>query len=302
MTELPEEDLVLVVDYVDGRLGRMEAIDFERRLSEEPELADAVRSFAGIDRLQWTALEHARSKRASWRLRLFVPIAAAAAVALVWGVLEILGRGEPLAVRSAVVAAGRDLRDHNLVLDLPPDFLPVGEGVRSTDEEVSAREYVARARSAEERLVESALGSPAPEVRSFAYNLVLAPERTCSALVLSVDQVGRARLELPGDARRYAGDRRHLLPQEPLVLVPQENGVDRVEHRPGFLLRSGSTEVTAILAFREAALDVETASALEALIARYSEPSTAATAERALLEWLDVNCFSVRRFRVTEPD
>jgi hypothetical protein len=310
-TEPSERDMELLVDYVDGRLDAAERDALELRLSQDPELEEALESFLRVDRLQRLAAEQASTVGGAPRGRLLTfprALAALAAAALIVvggpAVVRWIEGPARIGFRVAALPSGVTLADHNRCLELDPTLHPPGNGLRSgaAGTEIPVGEYMERVAAAEASRIEQGLAAKDELIEtSFPYYVVpIEVAAPASAVVVQLDeQGGRARVFPTGDDATHAAGRlaagRHVLPSPTVRLTPESEAYDAVDFARGFQIPRDAGVVTVLVALRAEALAPELLAELDALLSGGADVV-------AVEEWLDAQGFARRALRLREVD
>jgi hypothetical protein len=312
-----EKDLLLILDYVDGRLSPEAMVGLEIRFTNDPELAAAYESFETVDDLQrQVALAQARPKklrllRGGRHLR---PMAAAALLMVAASVFLTRDKGSSLCTQVAMVPSSVAWPEFNRALGVGDEWQGrTPNPLRGSDQpEFPHGEYFARVAPIQEARLERALvEKTAPPMEYF--NVALRPGSACSALVLMADATGRvvdhegspyapafpATESWTADSGRLAADRLEVLPRRNLVL----NDDQRIgRYDPGFLVPMKAVRLEVLVGLRKAPLDQALRDSLGLLLSDLAQvpPTPQGTSER-LRSWLREHGFEVTTSSVEEP-
>ena len=317
-----QQDLLLILDYIDGRLSTQEMLRAELRFSNDPELGAACESFAAMD-----ALQRELSRSEAGPLRSSGPthflrgglglVSAAAAVLLVVcaGLYITRDRSMPNSMRVVVLRSDVGVAGFNRELQLGPDWLAVDPSqVRGAgDADVDARAYFEHVAPIQEQRLEATLEGAGTITPMTYFSLVLKPAEPCSAIVLLMESDGVV-VDAEGlpfgvafpaqeawnvESGRLQGGSIAVLPRRNLTW--DSSGDGRPIYDPGFLVRGQSGTVLALVGLRAAALDDvlrgALGSKLQELSARARNPLTTADALRA---WLREEGFALQEFLIEE--
>ena len=297
--ELPAEQIATIVDWIDGNLSAEAALEFELRLSADPELAARVEAFANLDSLMrhkarasgvkararphwgvWAGLAAAALLVIAVLPRFFSSPAPSFEVALAPSFALAEEWTQQSAELKGTCAPGIAMaRGENPTLLSPEEFLRRTEAAESS--------VVARALDGGQRELEAGWFVVPIELSAPASVVVLGFAKDASALRLFPDPKD---VDPAAVASRVAAGR-HLLPSARAGLGRSAKTVD---YRPGFLVPLGAREFEVLVAARADALDAATLAGLDSWIA--SEKSVDSAAAR-----LTEAGFSVRRLSVREP-
>jgi len=291
---LPDDDLAVCVAYVDGLLPVEQQLEFERRLSAEPELAARVRRLLETDELLRDAAhatqretERAR-RRAPWVWALGL---AAAAGLLIWAAASIVApRSEPLfhaALEASHEGAREWLQDHEQLAGLSTAGLESARGGASPSN-VAPERFVELAGAVERAQAQRTLAQTPTLALEAGYFLVpLRLVERSDVVVVALSAPGRA--ERLHQAEGLAPGE-HVLPAPRFALVG-EGAALRVRFQRGFLTPVGCGELQVVVAVRRASSQASSAT-LEERGAR----------DRAELEAaLRAQGYQTRGFTVREP-
>jgi anti-sigma factor RsiW len=304
-----DADLLLILDYLDGKLSQAEGLAFELRLSEEPELAAERDELERMDHLQRAAAvtpqkaQPAPVQHSSWR-RALVAVAATVAVVFAARWLVTSTSIEP-ELHIAILASGPTLPEHNAALGLdeadarkvPPGFgLRAGAGAGKY-ETVPVEEYLALTTAPARERVRAALAEGATSAAAKYFVVPLRSAQDASAVVLLVDADGASvayPVESPWSAAsgRLAGGRDHVLPG-PVVTRDAGDADALIEYAPGFRVPRRAGELLVLVGLRAEPLDEALRSELRGATEAMSSPDDLAT-------WLTVNGFLVTRLTARE--
>jgi len=308
---LQEKDLLLIVDYVDGRLSSEEMVGLEIRFSNEPELAAAYDSFDTIDGLQReVALAQVRPKgfrllRGGRHLR---PVAAAALLLVAASLFLTRDAQRPLATGIALVPSGIAWSDFNRALDVDGTWGDRTPNVRraSGEPEFPHREYFDQVSPIQDARFERALAEMSAPPPMYYFNVVLRPESACSALVLIADATGQVvdhegNPQAPAfptgdpwtaDSGRLAAGLLEVLPRRNLVWNDADKRVDPYE--AGFLVPLQSIRLEVFIGLREQPFDDGLKESLDSMLSDLSAgPRSAETTSRTLQAWMNEQGFEI---------
>jgi hypothetical protein len=279
--ELSESDVVAVMAYVGGDMTEAEQLAFERRLAADAQLARTVESCLDLDGLlsarPWPARtsEPAAVLRSPWaaRLRRWAP--ALAAVALVALGLRLFwpGVGSPATARIGLLPSHATLAEfsqsHEELRGLKPPASDDLRGGPGTKANVTAEEYLAKAKPLEEAAARRAFEPQASELSATFFQIVLELPESSHVLVVGLPDVGvPIQLHPPPDGVR--GARSRAVPSQPAdgllgpgtVFLPSpalalvgEIEAAVVEFAPGFSIPLGADTLDVVVGVREKPLD-----------------------------------------------
>lgn len=313
-----EKDLLLILEYVDGKLSGEEMMALEIRFSNEPELAAAFESFEAMDQLQ-RGITLAEAQPAPLRLvqgkRHWRPLAAAALLMLTAALLLLDDLWQTTTIDVAAVSSGINWSEFNRELELDEAWIGQSPSTLrgNANSEFSHEDYFEHVAPIQEARLEQALaGELEPEAMVY-FNLVLQPEEECSALVLIFDATGKVisdrnrpyEVAFPvgkswvPDSGRLSGGQLEVLPRRNLVWDAQRNQVG--DYGRGFLVPLGSRRLEVLTGLRQERLDNELKKSLDALLLELSksEPDPAVTESRLRL-WLRTTGFEISVTEVVE--
>lgn len=257
-----ESDRAQCVAYIDGLLDQREQLEFERRLAEDPALAERVRALLETDELLRGAKAQtaALGARANARRPLvWAASLAAAAALLVWLGIQLVRRPTTSTNFHVALApsfeAGREYAAS--VAQLEGLVARGVETLRGDNavENVTPERFVEIAREAEleeasRRLSDAGLA----QLRAGYFVLPLRLERASEVLVFAARPGQPFELLHPTDGSRQAARLPaglHVLPGERFVLAGEGDAV-RVRYQRGFLTPLGAPELRVLVAVRAA--------------------------------------------------
>lgn len=325
-----EEDLLRIIDYLDGRLSSNEMMEFEARLADDAELEACFVSFEEMDQLQ-RDVERLRALKKKPRLSLLTPrtwVAAAALLLLslglykgnLWSWFESPLADEPTGVQLAILPSGPDAESYHRSLgvvvedgpELPESWSAVrGPGAQGRPD----REYydwIAPAQA--ERLATAFETGPVLEPLEY-FTIAVRPEEESSAIVLLLDSQGSLR-GANGDADSVAypdadpwnsGSGRLLanvvqvLPRSNVEWTASTNRL--ADFAPGFLVPLGVEFVDVLVGHRGEALTEPLRVELMTLIAGLDSSAEKLTETNSRLRtWFESNGFNSIETRVLSKD
>ncbi len=276
LDRISDEDLELLFAYLDGELAEEAALDFERRLADDPELAERCEELARTDE-RYRRL-HERPARG------FVPLtwlAAAAAVVLALTAWWLRGP-EPLGLQVAVLPGDATLTEFQARIGHPGLVAPDERGGEGDPEQEAKLDIL---REALDRQRDVALASGQARTSAGYYYVALEIEKPAYVLLIEFPQPGSPRvLPQPAGALTHLSKAGvHLLPQEPLP-----ESIEGRVFQYGYLLPLGVRRVEVLGALRA---HIDTAD-LQVIRERF-----AATDPRELRSWLEARgyrCFALK--------
>lgn len=317
-----EQDLLAILDYIDGRLSTEEQLSLELRFTNDPELAAAFESFEAMDQLE-RQTARAKCRPAPGRLtpvrRRVVWFAAAAVLAVSAGMLLMQGlsdRPDSLTCELAVLPSAKNWLDFNGKLELGEQWIDLDPGLnRGGNRDASEhREYFEHIGPLQEARLAEALALTGEPAHAEFFNVVLRPASDCSVVVLVYDVRGEVsdrvgepyRPAYPVD-EGWTGETGRLLADR-LAVLPARNArwdeasADVVPYDPGFLVPAGAERLEVLIGLRATVLDAQLESSLDALLDELSQasPDPQVTSSR-LLAWFTDAGFDVLQTEVLEP-
>lgn len=297
--ELPAEQIATIVDWIDGNLSHEAALEFEMRLSAEPELAVRVEALFGFDALM---RRKARASGAEARPRLH------------WGVWTALAA----AALVAITALPRFLASPTPTFEvaLAPSFALAEDWTQQSPElkgacapgismargenptQLSPDEFLRRSGLAEAAVVAQALEAKRHEIEAGWFVVPIELSAPASAVVLGFRQNAASLRLFPSPAGAASATDASRLPAGRQILPGARAAFGRsqqtVNYQPGFLVPLGAKELTVLVAVREAGLDAAFLAELDGWIAS-GEPVD------IVAERLGRAGFRVQRLSVREP-
>ncbi len=256
-----EADRAKCVAYIDGLLDQREQLEFERRLAEDPALAERVRALLETDELLRGAKAQtaALGARANARRPLvWAASLAAAAALLVWLGVQLVRRPTTPSFQVALAPSFEAGREYAASVAQLEGLVARGVETLRGDtavENVTPERFVEVAREAEleeanRRLSDARLA----QVRAGYFVLPLRLERASDVLVFAARPGEPFELLHPSDGSRQAARLpagMHVLPGERFVLAGEGDAV-RVRYQRGFLTPLGAPELRVLVAARAA--------------------------------------------------
>lgn len=256
--KITDEERALCMAYADGLLSPEQQLALEQRMGAEPELAALVRGLIDTDELLRRAhrsqleLDGRVRRRRPWLL--LATIAAAAAI-LVWIGSNVFDAPRTRSA-SFLVAVAPSYESPRELLDGAPELAawsPPGlEALRggATDFNISAAEFVERARAVELTRARAAWSAPESEVSAgfFVVTLELRERSDVLVLALSPDRAP-TRLVPDSSANEPAllAEGPHCLPSERFRVVG-DGAAARVRYERGFLVPLGIERLDVVIA------------------------------------------------------